>query len=217
TELLDLLAPVTPRDADIPFWSTVDSRWLDTTTMDAAYWYRNLRQTVRLADATRQLAEQGHDLFIEVSPHPVLTGAIQDTLHHTTAHTLGTLRRDHGGTRRFLTSLAEAHVHGAPADFTPLLTTGHRTDLPTYPFQRNRYWLEAAPGASDVTAVGLAAADHPMLGAAVPLADGHGHLLTGLISRTTHPWLADHTVMGTTLLPGTAMVDLAVRAGDEVG
>ncbi|MFF2620161.1 type I polyketide synthase, partial [Kitasatospora sp. NPDC058046] len=107
--------------------------------------------------------------------------------------------------------------HGAPADFTPLLTAGHRTDLPTYPFQRNRYWLEAAPGASDVTAVGLAAADHPMLGAAVPLADGHGHLLTGLISRTTHPWLADHTVMGTTLLPGTAMVDLAVRAGDEVG
>ncbi|MFE4358420.1 SDR family NAD(P)-dependent oxidoreductase [Kitasatospora sp. NPDC056800] len=216
-ELLDLLAPVAPRGADIPFWSTVDSRWLDTTTMDAAYWYRNLRQTVRLADATQQLADQGHDLFIEVSPHPVLTGAIQDTLHHTTAHTLGTLRRDHGGTRRFLTSLAEAHVHGAPADFTPLLTDGHRTDLPTYPFQRNRYWLEAAPGASDVTAVGLAAADHPMLGAAVPLADGHGHLLTGLISRTTHPWLADHTVMGTTLLPGTAMVDLAVRAGDEVG
>ncbi|MFI2606468.1 SDR family NAD(P)-dependent oxidoreductase, partial [Kitasatospora sp. NPDC018616] len=216
-ELLDLLAPVTPRPAATPFWSTVDSQWLDTTTMDAAYWYRNLRQTVRLADATRRLADEGHDLFIEISPHPVLTGAIQDTLHHTTAHTLGTLRRDHGTTHRFLTSLAEAHVHGTPVDWSPRTTAGRRTDLPTYPFQRTRYWLEAAAGASDVTAVGLAAADHPMLGAAVPLADGRGHLLTGLVSRTTHPWLADHTVMGTTLLPGTAMVDLAVRAGDEVG
>ncbi|WP_420492916.1 SDR family NAD(P)-dependent oxidoreductase [Kitasatospora camelliae] len=215
--LQELLAPVAPLRPEVPLFSTVDGDWLGGTPMDALYWYRNLRQTVRLQEATAALAEQGHDLFVEVSPHPVLTGAVEDTLNGAPARAVGSLRRDDGGSRRFLTSLAQAYTAGAAVDWARLFPGARRIALPTYTFQRSRYWLEATATATDVTTAGLAAPEHPMLGAAVPLADGRGHLLTGLISRSTHPWLADHTVMGATLLPGTAMVDLAIRAGDEVG
>uniref|UniRef100_A0AAU3GVI0 SDR family NAD(P)-dependent oxidoreductase n=1 Tax=Streptomyces sp. NBC_01401 TaxID=2903854 RepID=A0AAU3GVI0_9ACTN len=215
-KLLTLLAPITPHPTEVPFYSTVDNAWTDTTTLDATYWYRNLRQTVQLAPAVQELTAQGHDLFIEISPHPVLTGAIEDTLHDSPARALGTLRRDEGGNRRFLTSLAQAHTHGAQVDWPRLFTGGQRIDLPTYAFQRSRYWLDTMAVTADVTTAGLSTTEHPLLGAATPLADGHGHLLTGLLSRHTHPWLADHTVMGTALLPGTAFLELAIRAGDEV-
>ncbi|MER8262540.1 type I polyketide synthase, partial [Streptomyces albidoflavus] len=113
---------------------------------------------------------------------------------------------------------AHYHVRGGTPDWTTTLpTTTHQVDLPTYPFQRHRYWLESAEGAGDVAGVGLGTTRHPMLTAAVPLADGRGHLLTGLLSHRTCPWLADHTLDGTTILPGSAAVDMAVRAGDEVG
>ncbi|WP_049659905.1 acyltransferase domain-containing protein, partial [Kitasatospora sp. MY 5-36] len=139
-----LLAPVTPRGADIPFHSTVDSRWLDTTTMDAAYWYRNLRRTVRLEEAVRALLAEGFTTFVEISPHPVLTPGLQETLDETAAPTVtcGTLRRDHGGPTAFLASAARLHVRGVPVDFSPALAGARRVDLPTYPFQRGRYWLE---------------------------------------------------------------------------
>ncbi|MEU5100639.1 polyketide synthase dehydratase domain-containing protein, partial [Streptomyces sp. NPDC020996] len=109
---------------------------------------------------------------------------------------------------------------GAKVDWQALLAgyDAARVDLPTYAFQRERYWLDIAPtGAGDVTAAGLAAADHPLLGAAVRLAEGDQVVLTGRLSLRTHPWLADHAVSGTVLLPGTAFVELAVRAGDETG
>ncbi|MER5363384.1 SDR family NAD(P)-dependent oxidoreductase, partial [Streptomyces sp. NPDC002785] len=97
-------------------------------------------------------------------------------------------------------------------------TGAARVELPTYAFQRRRYWLRSPAGTvGDVESAGLGRADHPLLGAAVPLADSDGFLLTGRLSLETHPWLADHAVMGTVLLPGTAFVELAVRAGDQVG
>ncbi|MEU5289436.1 type I polyketide synthase [Streptomyces sp. NPDC020755] len=141
-ELLDLLAPITPRTADIPFHSTVTGQHLDTTHLDAPYWYTNLRETVRLAPTIDTLATTGHHLFIECSPHPVLTLPIQETAPHT--HAIGTLRRHDGGPERMLHSLGEAYVHGAPvawAELTGPGADGH-PELPTYAFQRRRYWLE---------------------------------------------------------------------------
>ncbi|KKM14647.1 hypothetical protein LCGC14_1704020, partial [marine sediment metagenome] len=115
-------------------------------------------------------------------------------------------------------SLAEAHVHGTEVDWKTIFAArAQAVELPTYPFQRQRYWLEAQVGAGDVSAVGQVSADHPLLGAAVRLADEQGWLFTGRLSLQTHPWLADHAVMDTPLLPGTAFVELALHAGGEAG
>ncbi|MHC5908981.1 type I polyketide synthase, partial [Streptomyces sp. S6] len=146
TELRTLLAPLTPRQGTSAFYSTVTAERLDTTRLDAGHWYRNLRHTVRFEETTRALLADGHTLFIEVSPHPVLTHALQDTLDdaEATAAVTGTLRRDTDGPRRFTEALAEAHAHGAPVDFTALLagTGARRTDLPTHAFHRTRHWLD---------------------------------------------------------------------------
>ncbi|MFG2943544.1 type I polyketide synthase, partial [Streptomyces sp. NPDC048282] len=217
-DLAKVLAEVGPQTSTIPFFSTVEADWLDTQALDAGYWYRNLRRTVRFEDAVRALAEQDHTVFVEVSAHPVLAMSIQDTTED--AAVTGTLRRDDGGLDRFLTSLGELWVCGIDVDWAQAFTgTGaHHVELPTYAFQRRRYWLDVSPTAGAGTAaVGLSATGHPMLGAVMDLPDSNGVVLTGRLSLRTHPWLADHAVEGVVLLPGTAFVELAVRAGDEVG
>ncbi|MEV6629008.1 acyltransferase domain-containing protein, partial [Amycolatopsis sp. NPDC051114] len=153
-ELLDVLAPVSPATARIPFYSTVTGDWLDTTELTAAYWYRNLRQRVLFAPATVALGEQGFGVFVESSAHPVLGTAIAGTLDDVVV--TGSLRRDEGGLARFLTSAGELWARGAEVDFSPVLAGGSTVDLPTYPFQRARYW-PTLPGPGDVAAASDAA------------------------------------------------------------
>ncbi|MGW0824748.1 type I polyketide synthase, partial [Streptomyces sp. NPDC002845] len=146
--LMEALAGLRPMAGQVPLYSTVEvGGWLDTAGMDADYWYRNLRATVAFAPAVRTLAESGYTGFIEVSPHPVLTMGIEETVQEagTEAVVLGTLRRGEGGLRRLHHALGEAFVRGLPVDWKPVFAdTGARlVDLPTYPFQRRRYWLEA--------------------------------------------------------------------------
>ncbi|WP_415923482.1 SDR family NAD(P)-dependent oxidoreductase [Streptomyces sp. WI03-4A] len=218
--LLELLAPIRPRSAEVPFHSTVTGGLLDTTALDAEYWYRNLRQTVRFADTARALAETGFDVFVETSAHPVLKLAMEETFVDAgaLATVTGTLRRDDGGPDRFLSSLAEAHVHGVAVDWSRACLGGRRTGLPTYPFRHTRYWLDATTGTGgDVTGAGQRAARHPLLGAVVATPASDGVILTGRLSTAAQPWLADHTVLGTAVFPGTGFVELAVRAGDETG
>ncbi|MGW0769415.1 type I polyketide synthase [Streptomyces sp. NPDC002676] len=219
--VLAALAPIAPRTAQVTFCSTVTGEPVDTAGLDAAYWYRNLRRTVRFEDAVRTLTQRGRAVFIEVSPHPVLTMGMQEVLSGIdgAAFALGTLRRGEGGLERFLVSLAEAHTQGAGVDWRPVFAgrDPRQVELPTYAFQREHYWLQGSGRPGDTAGLGLGSADHPLLGAAVTLADGNGFLLTGRLSLSTHPWLADHAVAGTVLLPGTAFVELAVNAGDQVG
>ncbi|GAB3887949.1 hypothetical protein GCM10029964_054770 [Kibdelosporangium lantanae] len=143
--VLALLEPITPRPAEIPFYSTLTGERLDTTAMGAEYWYRNLRETVLFEQVTRALLADGYDAFVETSPHPVLTAAVQQTVDATesTAVVLGTLRRDEGDMRRVLTSMAEADVSGLRITWPAAVTGGRLTDLPTYPFEHRRFWLEA--------------------------------------------------------------------------
>ncbi|MGW0885216.1 beta-ketoacyl synthase N-terminal-like domain-containing protein, partial [Streptomyces sp. NPDC002671] len=145
--LLRDLAGIVPQAARVPFYSTVTAEVLDTTVLDAGYWYRNLRQTVRFADTVRALLDDGFRLFVESSAHPVLTMGVEqtaETLVNTPVTAVGSLRRGEGGLLRFLTSAAEAFVGGASVDWAGLFeaTGAQRVDLPTYAFQRQRYWLD---------------------------------------------------------------------------
>ncbi|GAA2780389.1 hypothetical protein GCM10010452_05270 [Crossiella cryophila] len=147
-ELLTVLSGLSPQPSRIPFHSTVTAGLIDTTALDAEYWYTNLRRTVRFEETVRGLLGTGHRGFVEVSPHPVLVVGIQETADRAEipAVTVGSLRRDEGGPQRVLTSLAEAWTRGLPVDFAPAVTGGKPVELPTYAFQHQRYWLEPATG-----------------------------------------------------------------------
>ncbi|MWA07387.1 acyltransferase domain-containing protein [Actinomadura sp. LD22] len=147
-ELHDLLDGLAPKPSQVPFFSTAEGRWLDTTRLDAAYWYRNLRGAVRFDAAARALLDDGFRTFVEVSAHPVLAAEIKDVAGRAAAAVTGTLRRGEGGLRTFLLSAAALRVRGGGVDWSPLLAGRHRVDLPTYAFQHRHYWLESAPTAS---------------------------------------------------------------------
>ncbi|MFJ5226873.1 type I polyketide synthase, partial [Streptomyces sp. NPDC088400] len=219
-ELLGTLADVTARPGDTPFYSTVTVDIIDIGELDAAYWYRNLRQTVRFEETVRLLLDHEHRQFIECSPHPALLAAVADTAAaaETPAAAVGSLRRD-GGRSRFLTSLAEAHAHGVAVDWAALpAPDGDRVELPTYAFERRRHWLTSTPGGSHgLTAAGLHSAEHPLLGAAVTVAAADGLLLTGRLALDSHPWLADHRILDTVLVPGTALLEVATHAARLTG
>ncbi|NUP40163.1 MAG: acyltransferase domain-containing protein, partial [Streptomyces sp.] len=184
--LLTLLAPIRPRTGDIPLYSTVTGERMDGSGLDAEYWYRNLRQMVRFQDATRALVEDGHTVFIESGPHPAVSVGVQETLDAlgaADALVLGTLRRGEGGLARFLTSVARLFVAGGAVDWSPAVgpAAGRRgsVDLPTYAFERHRFWLEPAPAGAEAMGGGAApGADEP-LWAAVRRGDiaGVGRLL----------------------------------------
>ncbi|MDT5028725.1 MAG: hypothetical protein QOE61_5151, partial [Micromonosporaceae bacterium] len=146
--LQQALAGITPRTGAVPFFSTVDGEWLDTAGLTAGYWCRNLRETVNFHPATRNLATQKYRYFIEVSPHPVLTTAMEQTLDDLPdgGIAIATLHSDDGGLPRFLRALAQAEVCGAAVDPTAVFPTGtaRRVDLPTYPFQHSRFWAPTA-------------------------------------------------------------------------
>ena len=224
-EVLEELAPIEPRSAEVPFYSTAEGQVIDTARLDAAYWYRNLRHTVRFEEGTSALiTEHGVNAFVEISPHPVLTVAVQETIEASASDpeavaVIPTLRRGEGNEARFLTSLAEAHAHGVKVDFSKLFDAAEAigAELPTYAFQRRRYWLAPQAGPSDAGSLGQSSTEHPLLGAMVPLADGDGALFTGRLSLETHPWLADHAVLDTPLFPGTGFLELALAAAAKLG
>ncbi|MEU6126215.1 beta-ketoacyl synthase N-terminal-like domain-containing protein [Streptomyces sp. NPDC047123] len=227
-ELTGTLAGIRPVAAPVAFYSAVTGTRIDTSGLDTAYWVTNLRRPVRFADAVGALLADGHRVFIEASSHPVLTLGLQETFEEagSDAVTVPTLRREDGGLARLALSLAQAFGAGcavrwenwfraaAPA---PGASGPPVPALPTYAFQRRRYWLEAATGTQDAAGLGLAAAGHPLLGATTALADGDVHLLTGRVSRHSHPWLAQHTLFGTPVVPASVLAEWALRAADEAG
>ncbi|WP_458640544.1 SDR family NAD(P)-dependent oxidoreductase [Streptomyces sp. NC-S4] len=190
----------------------------------ADYWVRHVREAVRFHDGVRGLAALGVTTFVEVGPGGVLTALAQDCLagddDRDDAVFVPALRADRPEPAAFAAAVARAHAHGVRADWSAVFAGrgATRVDLPTYAFQRGHYWPEQPTAwTGDVTAAGIGSADHPLLGAAIALADGDGYLFTGRLSLATHPWLADHTVMDTVLLPGTAFVELALQAGEHTG
>ncbi|AYN42590.1 SDR family NAD(P)-dependent oxidoreductase [Streptomyces dangxiongensis] len=208
--MLDAFGAVT---AGIPYASpritmvsTVTGRPVEVT---ADYWVRQVRREVRLSDGLTALRDLGMRTFLELGPDGVLSALGQDCLDDDTTAFVPVLRRGRSDRRGLAAALGALHVRGRSPDWNAVFGPGRRPDLPTYAFQRERYWLTANGGGGP--------AGHPLLGPVVELAASGQAVLTARLGRRTHPWLTDHTVLGSVLLPGTAFLELAVRAGAQTG
>ena len=177
-ELAEVLTGIEPRSSRTAFFSTVTGNRLDTAGLDAEYWYRNIRQTVQFDQAVRSACEHGYRTFIESSPHPALIAGIEDTANDCAsadapaineAIVVPTLGRDDGGLERFLTSAATAFVAGVSVNWRGALDGAGFVELPTYAFDRRRFWLSGEAVAADATGLGLGASEHPLLSAVVEL------------------------------------------------
>ncbi|MFD6666199.1 SDR family NAD(P)-dependent oxidoreductase, partial [Micromonospora chalcea] len=216
---------LTFRPPTIPVVSNLTGRVADADRLcDPGYWVRHVRGTVRFADAVDCLRAEEVDTYLEVGPNGVLTAMTQNCLAERAEDEPAPLlvpvsRHDRPEPQALLEALASLHVHGRAVGWAGLLDRagGRHVDLPTYAFEHQRYWLEPAGRWTDVSGAGLGAAGHPLLGAAVSVAGEDMVVLTGRLSTSTHAWLADHVVSGVVIVPGAALVELAVRAGDEVG
>ncbi|WP_169945210.1 type I polyketide synthase [Microbispora sp. H11081] len=210
--LLARLSGIRPRSGGTPFYSTVVAGELDGAALDAAYWYDNLREPVRLSETVAALIAAGHRCFLEISPHPVLAAPLRDTAEETgvEADVVATLRRDDGGLDRLLTSAGSLFAAGVPVEWGPF-TAGRVLDLPTYAFQERRYWLDAVTAGPS----GLPPTGHPVLGVAVEDAAGRRVLFSGALPAGG--WARQHRLGERPLLPGSALVELALAVGERVG
>ncbi|AHH16330.1 polyketide synthase [Nocardia nova SH22a] len=222
--VLDGLAPITPGPASIPLISTVSGEPIDTTVMDARYWYGNLRSPVQFDRALRRALADGYDTVVEVSAHPVLRhtiDAIAESAEAADVISTGTLRRDRSGRHELLLAAARLHAHGIEVDWPALLPPDvtRWIDLPTYAFDRQRFWGadDCTAGAGDARRLGVRPAGHPLLAGAVEISASDATLFVGQLTLADHPWLADHAVGETVIVPGAAYVDIALWIGAELG
>ncbi|MFC8715669.1 SDR family NAD(P)-dependent oxidoreductase, partial [Streptomyces sp. NPDC057197] len=209
---------LTYRAPRIPVVSTLTGRLAaDDDLVTADYWVRQLRHAVRFADATRTLErDEGVTVFVEVGPDAVLTAMAGASLSSDASAAVALLRAGHPEVTTLTAGLARAHTAGAPLDLASLHPgTGH-IDLPTYPFQRSRHWLAPSTADGEQAAAGVTVLGHPLLGGAVEQATG-GVTFVGELSLATHPWLADHAIRGTVVLPATAYIEMALYAADFTG
>jgi acyl transferase domain-containing protein/thioesterase domain-containing protein/acyl carrier protein len=188
---------------------------------DPAYWVAHVRQAVRFAGAITTLEAQGASAYLELGPDAVLTAMASSCLEQSEkpAALIPTLREGRPEPRALAGALAEAHAAGAKLDWEAFFegAGAKRVALPTYAFQRQRYWLGPSSGAVDASAIGQSDPEHPLLGASIEEAEGGGFTLTGRLSLQAQPWLADHAVAGAALLPGAAFLELALQASRIAG
>ena len=210
----------------IPVVSNVTGRVDPDALCSAKYWVRHARTTVRFADGVRWLVKQGAKGFLELGPDGALSVMCQECFIDDSndddqpSISASVMRTGHSEARTLLGALGQVWVAGMDVDWAASVrdTGARQVTLPSYAFQRTRYWLEASQvPTGEVSSIGQASAEHPLLGASVALAGGEEWLFTGRLSLRTHRWLADHVVMGGALLAGTGLLELVLRAGKEVG
>ncbi|MBL1099326.1 SDR family NAD(P)-dependent oxidoreductase, partial [Streptomyces sp. 205] len=202
----------------IPVVSNVSGELV--SAFDADYWVRHVRRAVRFADGVRTLWDLGVRRFLELGPDAVLTAMARQCVEDDTeAAFIPALRAKHGESATFVGFLGRAHTAGVDVDWNAFYanTGAQRVDLPTYAFQRERYWLTPGTAPGDVSAAGLVGVEHPVLAAAVQVGDHDEWVLTGRISTETQPWAAEHLLLGTMVVPGTGLVELALTAGRHTG
>ncbi|GAB2695512.1 hypothetical protein GCM10010442_11550 [Kitasatospora kifunensis] len=214
-EFATVLGQVAWGEARFPVISNVTGQVAQPGQLaDPQYWVQHVRRPVRFADG---VAAASGDVFVELGPGAALSSVVSETLDGQ-ATCVPALRDGRPEAQTLLTAVAELFVRGATVDWAKTLPTGADTahlELPTYAFDHQHYWLQTS-SATDAASLGLTGTAHPLLGAVVQLPQSEGLVFTSRLSLRTHPWLADHAVGGVVLVPGTGLVELAVRAGDEV-
>ncbi|WP_329613778.1 SDR family NAD(P)-dependent oxidoreductase [Streptomyces brevispora] len=213
-------AGMTVSEPSVPLVSTLTGRVVTAADLaDPAHWVRHVREAVRFADAVHTLDEAGVTTYLEIGPDAALSALGPACLPGTTtAAFLPLSRRDRDEATELVAALALAHVRHVPLAWAEFFagSGANRIDLPTYAFRREPFWALPERSGTDLTAAGLGATEHPLLGAVVPLPDG-GAVLTGRLNRSALPWLDDHDLLGTPVLPTAAFADLALSAGTETG
>lgn len=226
-DLLSELSHLTPRAGTIPLHSTLLNEVIDGSGMNAEYWVRNIRQPVDFVGAVKGQLDLGDTVFVEVSPHPLLVSGIRETSRMATSAdttAVGSLRRHADERGSLLTSAAALHTAGARLDLDKLTADGSYVALPTYPWQRTRHWISpgparpaAAPAAPAEPASGREQATHPLLGKPSPTEDAT-RTWQGPLRLADHPYLRDHCIQDTIILPGTAHLELvSAAARTELG
>lgn len=209
-------AEIRPRKTTVPFYSTVTGGVLPGEALDATYWCRNLREPVRLDRALAQLVADGERFFVEVSPHPVLAMHITDGTAHEEAVVAGTLERERGGLAELSKTLGVLHVNGYDVDWQKVFgAPGAVVSLPSYRFQRQRYWIEAKRGHADAQSMGLVAGSHPWLAVKTAMPDG-SHVFAGRLSFGDEEWAKGSPIFGTSIAPPASMLEIALAVGGLV-
>ncbi|MFE6776904.1 type I polyketide synthase [Streptomyces sp. NPDC057702] len=226
-----VMSTLTAHEPTVPLISNVTGVPVTAEQIRSAdYWARHARAAVRFHDGVRHLTGQGVRTFLELGPDSVLCAMARDSALDALdasadeVAAVSLLRAGRPESATALSALATLHVRGLGCDWRACLgdvaarvEPAVRVELPTYPFQGERYWLPPHSTAAEPADLGLDAAGHPLLAAALAPADGDGLLLTGRLSVRTHPWLADHVVLDTVVVPGTAYLELALYAGQLTG
>jgi phthiocerol/phenolphthiocerol synthesis type-I polyketide synthase C len=215
-ELRELLTGLEPRAADVPVFSTVTGRAIDGTELGADYWATNLRRPVLFDRAVTALVDSGHDAFVEISPHPMLGDAVAEriSLQQADGAVAASLRRDEPGRATLLGELGRLHSAGYPVDWSAQYgALPPNTALPAYPWQRERCWLEDEYGRGRRPAHH----GHPVLETHLHTATAPGaHHWTARLDLEGAPYLTDHRVAGTAVLPAALLLDAATAAAGQV-
>ncbi|MDI4664966.1 type I polyketide synthase [Xanthobacter autotrophicus] len=211
------LAALAPRPAQLRFLSTVTLADEPGPNLDAAYWSRNLRDPFRVADAVARLARERPHLFLEISPHPVLAGAVRQILQHVGADgvALGTLTREGDGALDLATAIGGLWANGFAVDWRRVLPAGRCVSLPAYPWQRVHFWVDQIAATTGGSAGARKVGTHPLLGAPFAAAQGGALFWDGEIDISSLPWLSDHALSGMPVLPGAAYLEMALAAARE--
>ncbi|WP_316574564.1 HAD-IIIC family phosphatase [Nocardia canadensis] len=216
SDLTTQLAETTAHVPTTPWYSTVTGEPVTTAPTGPDYWYRNARETVRFAATVERMVGDGFRYFVELGAHPSLTAAVRTVSEELGRDVIavGSLVRDQDGPKALARSQAVLYAAGHDLDWTRLAPGPGRIDLPTYAFDERRFWTDSGHRATGAS--GLDDITHPLLGAVVAHPESGGVTLTGRLSRARHPWVADHAGPSAVLVPGAALVEWAIRAGDEV-
>jgi len=212
-ELRAALRDVAPRSVRTPMYSTMLGRFVDGSELDASYWTANLRRPVRFHDAIRELIASGHRTYVETSPHPTLLTAIDETAAAAASEvlTVPSMRRDEPEQREMLASAGRLWEHGVSVDWRNVYRAARFVDAPSYPWQHVRHWIEGDEHAPGAAALG----GHPLLGASFDAANGD-RIRSATLDADALPWLKDHAVGGSVLLPGSAYVEAALAVARDL-